>query len=132
VPRTQTQTRHQICIRGSKEYIRAWHTNSHIINKVNEIYLLHNGINLTYVGTILLSQLHPVLFVESGRPSTNKPHGINRLAWEFVRFCFEVGTQYTDVTVVPGQTYFYWVTAVESDTIESTFSDSVMIVIPIP
>jgi hypothetical protein len=32
-------------------------------------------------------------------------------------------TQFTDLTVVSGQAYFYWVTAVYSDTIESTFSD---------
>jgi putative cofactor-binding repeat protein len=32
-------------------------------------------------------------------------------------------TQFTDLTVVSGQTYIYWVTAVYSDTLESTFSD---------
>ncbi|HTC64977.1 MAG TPA: putative Ig domain-containing protein [Candidatus Saccharimonadales bacterium] len=41
-------------------------------------------------------------------------------------------TQFTDLTVVPGQTYLYWVTAVYSDTLESPFSDSVTAVIPIP
>jgi putative cofactor-binding repeat protein len=41
-------------------------------------------------------------------------------------------TQFTDLTVVPGQTYLYWVTAVYSDTLESTFSDSVTAPIPIP
>jgi fibronectin type 3 domain-containing protein len=41
-------------------------------------------------------------------------------------------TQYTDVTVQPGQTYIYWVTAVESDTLQSLFSNSFTAVIPIP
>ncbi len=41
-------------------------------------------------------------------------------------------TQYTDITVVPGQTYLYWVTAVDSDTLESPFSDSVTVVVPTP
>lgn len=41
-------------------------------------------------------------------------------------------TQFTDITVVPGQTYIYWVTAVESDTIESPFSNSVTVVVPTP
>ena len=41
-------------------------------------------------------------------------------------------TQFTDLTVVPGQTYLYWVTAVYSDTLESPFSDSVTAVIPFP
>jgi hypothetical protein len=38
--------------------------------------------------------------------------------------------QFTDITVVPGQTYLYWVTAVESDTLESSFSDSILVPIP--
>ena len=41
-------------------------------------------------------------------------------------------TQYIDVTVQPGQTYIYWVTAVDSDTVESQFSDSVSAIIPTP
>jgi fibronectin type 3 domain-containing protein len=41
-------------------------------------------------------------------------------------------TQYTDVTVQPGQTYLYWVTSVDSDTIESLFSNSVLATIPTP
>jgi hypothetical protein len=41
-------------------------------------------------------------------------------------------TQYTDITVVPGQTYIYWVTGVASDTIESPFSDSATVVVPTP
>jgi fibronectin type 3 domain-containing protein len=43
-----------------------------------------------------------------------------------------IGTQFTDLTVVPGQTYLYWVTTVYSDTLESPFSDSVSAIIPIP
>jgi putative cofactor-binding repeat protein len=41
-------------------------------------------------------------------------------------------TQYTDLTVQPGQTYLYWVTAVDSNTLESPFSDPVMAIIPMP
>lgn len=41
-------------------------------------------------------------------------------------------TQFTDLSVVPGQTYLYWVTAVYSDTLESPFSTSVTAVIPFP
>jgi len=41
-------------------------------------------------------------------------------------------TQYTDITVQPGQTYLYWVTAVGANTMESAFSDPVSAVIPIP
>jgi hypothetical protein len=41
-------------------------------------------------------------------------------------------TQFTDLAVVPGQTYLYWVTAVYSDTLESPFSTSVTAVIPFP
>ena len=41
-------------------------------------------------------------------------------------------TQYTDLTVQPGQAYLYWVTSVDSDTIESPFSNSVSVVIPTP
>ena len=41
-------------------------------------------------------------------------------------------TQLTDLTVLPGQTYLYWVTAVDSDTLESYFSDSVTAIIPDP
>ncbi len=41
-------------------------------------------------------------------------------------------TEFTDISVVPGQTYLYWVTAVVSDTIESPFSDSITVVVPTP
>jgi putative cofactor-binding repeat protein len=41
-------------------------------------------------------------------------------------------TQFTDLTVVPGQTYLYWVTAIYSDTLESPFSDSAPAGIPFP
>jgi fibronectin type 3 domain-containing protein len=41
-------------------------------------------------------------------------------------------TQYTDISVQPGQTYFYWVTAVDANTIESVFSVPVSAIIPIP
>ena len=43
-----------------------------------------------------------------------------------------ITSQFTDITVQPGQTYLFWVTAVGSDTIESSFSDSVLAIIPIP
>jgi hypothetical protein len=41
-------------------------------------------------------------------------------------------TQFTDITVQPGQTYLYWVTAVYANTFESSFSDPVSAIIPIP
>jgi hypothetical protein len=41
-------------------------------------------------------------------------------------------TQYTDISVQPGQTYFYWVTAVDANTIESVFSLPVQAIIPLP
>ena len=41
-------------------------------------------------------------------------------------------TQYTDLTVVPDQTYLYWVTSVDSDTLQSLFSDSAVAIIPVP
>ena len=41
-------------------------------------------------------------------------------------------TQYTDLTVQLGTTYLYWVTAVDSDTLESPFSDSATAIIPTP
>lgn len=41
-------------------------------------------------------------------------------------------TQYTDLTVVPGQIYRYWVTAVDLDTLQSPFSDSALAIIPMP
>ncbi len=40
--------------------------------------------------------------------------------------------QYTDVEVVAGQSYIYWVTAVDLYTIESPFSDPVTVVVPTP
>jgi putative cofactor-binding repeat protein len=41
-------------------------------------------------------------------------------------------TQYTDISIQPGQTYFYWVTAVDANTLESPFSDPVLAIIPKP
>lgn len=41
-------------------------------------------------------------------------------------------TQFTDITVVPGQIYIYWVTSVYSDTLESPFSNSVTVAVPSP
>jgi hypothetical protein len=41
-------------------------------------------------------------------------------------------TQYTDVTIQAGETYFYWVTSVDSNTLESVFSNSVSATIPTP
>jgi len=41
-------------------------------------------------------------------------------------------THYTDISIQPGQTYFYWVTAVDANTLESPFSDTVLAIIPIP
>jgi len=40
--------------------------------------------------------------------------------------------QFTDITVQPGQTYLYWVTAVDSHTIQSVLSAPVSAVIPAP
>ena len=40
------------------------------------------------------------------------------------------GTAYTDTSVVSGQTYYYVVTAVDSNNVESTFSNQVQAVIP--
>jgi hypothetical protein len=41
-------------------------------------------------------------------------------------------TQFTDLGVLPGQTYLYWVTGVDSNTLESAFSNSVTVVVPAP
>jgi hypothetical protein len=41
-------------------------------------------------------------------------------------------TQFTDLAVLPGQTYLYWVTGVDSNTLESAFSNSVTVVVPAP
>jgi hypothetical protein len=41
-------------------------------------------------------------------------------------------TQYTDITMQSGQTYIYWVTAVDANTAESPFSDPVLAIIPLP
>jgi hypothetical protein len=41
-------------------------------------------------------------------------------------------TQYTDVSVLAGQSYIYWVTAVDLYTIESSFSDPVTVIVPTP
>ncbi len=41
-------------------------------------------------------------------------------------------TQFTDLTVQSGQTYMYWVTSVDANTVESGFSSPVMTVIPTP
>ena len=41
-------------------------------------------------------------------------------------------TQYTDSAVQSGQTYLYWVTSVDSNTLESVFSNSVAATIPTP
>jgi putative cofactor-binding repeat protein len=40
--------------------------------------------------------------------------------------------QYTDVAVQPGETYLYWVTSVDSNTLESVFSNSISATIPAP
>jgi fibronectin type 3 domain-containing protein len=39
-------------------------------------------------------------------------------------------TSYVDSTVDSGQTYFYVVTAVDSDNLESTFSNEVSVTVP--
>jgi fibronectin type 3 domain-containing protein len=41
-------------------------------------------------------------------------------------------TTYTDATVLGGQTYFYVVTAVDGNNVESTFSNQVQAVVPSP
>jgi len=41
-------------------------------------------------------------------------------------------TQYTDIAVVPGQTYYYWVTAVDANALESVFPNPVFTSIPLP
>jgi hypothetical protein len=41
-------------------------------------------------------------------------------------------TNFSDLTVQAGQTYFYWVTAVDLSTVESIFSNSVPAVVPAP
>jgi fibronectin type 3 domain-containing protein len=43
-----------------------------------------------------------------------------------------VGTSQSDNTVLPGQTYYYVVTAVDSTGKESTYSNQVKAVIPTP
>ena len=43
----------------------------------------------------------------------------------------EVGTNYVDNTVQSGQTYYYVVTAVDSNGLESVYSNQVVAVIPI-
>jgi putative cofactor-binding repeat protein len=41
-------------------------------------------------------------------------------------------TQYTDLNVQAGQTYFYWVTSVDANTAESTLSNSAIVTVPSP
>ncbi len=41
-------------------------------------------------------------------------------------------TEFRDITVVPGQSYLYWVTAVEANTLESPLSDPVSVTVPAP
>ena len=41
-------------------------------------------------------------------------------------------TQYTDLAVQAGQTYFYWVTSVDANTVESTLSNSAIVTVPSP
>jgi hypothetical protein len=41
-------------------------------------------------------------------------------------------TQYTDLNVVAGQTYFYWVTSVDANTLESTLSIPAAVTVPSP
>ena len=41
-------------------------------------------------------------------------------------------TQYTDLAVQAGQTYFYWVTSVDANTLESTLSIPASVTVPSP
>jgi fibronectin type 3 domain-containing protein len=44
----------------------------------------------------------------------------------------EASTNYTDSTVAAGATYYYVVTAVDADSLESAYSNEVKVVIPTP
>jgi hypothetical protein len=43
-----------------------------------------------------------------------------------------VSSQFTDITVQPGQSYLYWVSSVEADTVQSVFAGPVTATVPMP
>ena len=43
-----------------------------------------------------------------------------------------VTTSFTDITVLPGQTYMYWVTTIDADTVQSVFVGPALATVPTP
>jgi hypothetical protein len=91
------------------------------------IPLSGTGINPPHALNVMLNPSASPVFGYHLYRATNQYGPYTRLDSTII-----TATQFTDLTVVPGLTYLYWVTAVYSDTLESPVSDSVIAPIPIP